>query len=798
MARIFMILSLFSSPDEMIADIKEPVVTEFGVYKPYLVDVTPCCTLYKINPDFSNIKNFKDFEFTEKEESLLVRNGFCANPSSYKEMYDIYRYLRERKLPIFVSFDAMLHSYHRLYNYILKRCEEDRFIQYIKLLTDSLLKRTKRGYDSCQGVVKEAEKLNLAYFSVAKLLEDSSYQVPEIVRDMVEEEIRYISLHDGWHYSPIFGYKEDYSQYIPRGHYTDNEGLKKYFKQMMWYGRMTFVITPPELILPGIDPDSLVKESTRRAIILLYHLLNIQIDGESALSLWEKVYIPTVFFVGKTDDINIYQYKRIAEEVYGKDFAHLPIQTFANDSLLQEFIKKARNLPKPKIGVWGVEGFKFMGQRFIPDSYVLDRLVMPYTSRNLPKGLDVMAVLGSERAYEILDKVYHETEDVSYGEMIDTLKKEFRSLPDSMWAKNIYYNWLYCLMPLLFTKDEGFPFFMQNQAWLDKELYSALGSWTELRHDVILYAKQSYTESIPGEYTPKGYVEPNPWAFARLASLVDYTAEGLGNLGLFFDDIKLRLRAFKNYLLTMKKIAEKELEYQELTEEEEDAIYEVGLFLQKLVDFDDEFSDYGVGSPAGDDEMPVVADVHTGLEGVCLEEGVGYPMSIYVVIEYKGSLWIAQGAIYSYFEFSWPISERLTDEAWKELLQTEPPPAPEWIQSFVDLETRDFLVSESYHAITGNDIITGIKEKSPKVSLPIQFLNKEIIEFSIPNTGWVEFRIYDASGRLIRTPIHRYFNEKTPRVKLNELFSEKMLPQGIYFIVIKQKEYQKAIKVIFL
>ncbi|GAI43997.1 unnamed protein product [marine sediment metagenome] len=37
---------------------------------------------------------------------------------------------------------------------------------------------------------------------------------------------------------------EDYSQYVPRGHYTRNEKFKKYFKTMMWYGRIDFKLKP--------------------------------------------------------------------------------------------------------------------------------------------------------------------------------------------------------------------------------------------------------------------------------------------------------------------------------------------------------------------------------------------------------------------------------------------------------------------------------------------------------------------------------------------------------------------------
>ncbi|GAH96290.1 unnamed protein product, partial [marine sediment metagenome] len=67
------------------------------------------------------------------------------------------------------------------------------------------------------------------------------------------------------------------------------------------------------------------------------------------------------------------------------------------------------------------------------------------------------------------------------------------------WKQNLYWRWLYALLPLLEeNKDVDLPCFIQSPAWVDKELQTVLGSWTELRHDTILYAKQSYTMAGKG------------------------------------------------------------------------------------------------------------------------------------------------------------------------------------------------------------------------------------------------------------------------------------------------------------
>jgi len=83
---------------------------------------------------------------------------------------------------------------------------------------------------------------------------------------------------------------------------------------------------------------------------------------------------------------------------------------------------------------------------------------------------------------------------------------------------------------LLAPKDSRYPAFMQTQAWTRKELHTALGSWTELKHDTILYAKQVIAEmggGGPEVEPPHSFVEPNPEAYARLLALASMTRDGL-------------------------------------------------------------------------------------------------------------------------------------------------------------------------------------------------------------------------------------------------------------------------------
>ncbi len=811
---LFGLLWLGSSSGQMIADITQDVHTEFGVYHPYLVEVEPSVEPYTIDPDFGNVVNYGDFSFTEVEDSLLLANGFVVSPgrdfsgSGYMEIYDIYNECRERGIPIFVTTDALLHTYHRLYDYILRKVELKRFFADLDGLNRAMLARAEAQYYSATyPTVREAARKDVAYFAVATILLDSTSTAPPYVEDLVDAELVLIESHSGFPPSPIFQYLEDYSQYKPRGHYTINDSLKSYFRTMMWYGRMAFACDTTGY--PG-----LTSEATRQALLLVQALNSDSPNGEPATDVWERIYSPTVFFVGKTDDINIYAYTDLMSQIYGADFVGLPVDSFANDALLSQFIDAASGLPGPEIpSLCTPVGFRFMGQGYIPDSYMLSHLTDPWVSgRFMPKGLDVMAVLGSERAYEILDQIYNETSYPGYNTQMDSLKQRYASLPDTLWARNLYYNWLYSLMPLLFVKGEGYPFFMQNGAWVDKELSASCGSWAELRHDTILYAKQSMTigGELPASDLVKGYVEPNPYLFARLASLASFMLVGLENRDLLYADFGGRLSELDSLLLSLKLIAEKELTNQPITDEEEYLICDIGNNLEDLV---------SVGDPQGEgpmrdetpDPMPVIADVHTDLfSGNCLEEGVGYPFTIYVIVPIDGELKVTRGAVFSYYEFQQPISNRLTDEQWRQLLQGDPPPQlPVWLASFIDV-SQGLANSNPDHYYWGNYGLT-VKDPDKQPNLPYSFALLQnypnpfnlttAISYRLSGSGpcRTTIRVYNLLGQLVRTLVD---GEQEPGYHSVRWDGRnglgKDVSSGIYFYKLQAGDYTSVRKMILL
>lgn len=734
-----------------------------------------------------------------------------------------YKAIGEKDLPIFITTDSLLHYYHIFFDTTLMKLERDLFYQDIWAVSKNLLEESLKEYNRSSGDLKEAAKRNVAYLSVAlELLKpktnqiineetlreeycvpgmDSEYcemmtsgvkeyygdkasfkyfsqieldqyhfEVPDSTKNLVKKEIELIEKHQGWEYSPIFIYQEDYSQYIPRGHYTKSEKLKNYFKAFMWYGRMTALIegspllSPGESVCTGNNINGIISEYDARIQTLQAFLLANQFSQSRDLQeKWNRIYAITSFLVGFSDDLGPNEYSGVLKKSFEDEINPQKIEEKYLE--LKEAILNHPYNPKIYSGLGACEllmpcpplteetiqalksqakellekskGFRLMGQRFTLDSWLFSEMVSPYsgeytgsklplpteekpftfswddaypeyrknrpftwvktniktcpppTSREVkgfPSGLDLMALLGSKRAKDNLESSGN-TQYTDYEKKFSELKNFMDSLTRKDWSRNLYLNWLYVLKSLNSEFGKGYPTFMQTEAWQDKELNTALASWTELRHDTLLYVKQSYTVAeMGGMFEPPiivGYVEPVPEFYTRLLTLTKMTNQGFKSLIPQQELEKLMIETgldrFTEILSRLLDISKKELENIPLNDKEYRFIENFGSISESLIST--------VSGGEVDPEVfktVLVADVHTdGNTEKVLEEGVGYIKT--AIIAYKlpeGHILVGVGPTFSYYEFKQPMDNRLTDETWREIIDSNPPPEPEWVESF--------------------------------------------------------------------------------------------------------------------
>lgn len=692
-AMVFSVIFSSCTKEDIGAD-ETPITAEklgsFQVYDKKVVDVdytptivNPKVPSYTVEKGLANVVNIQQFgEFSPEQILLLENNGFVVNPTKEEQLFFIYEYNQYKELPSFITTDSVLHTYHIFYDYTLRILESEKLIGELEKLTKGMLARSIEIYDQLENPsVKEAQLKNIAFFGTAQLLLEKELMVgiPKEAEKLMREETNKIKQASGFQDSSIFPYELDYSQYTVRGHYTRSEDLARYFKTMMWYGQAPFPL------YKDLEYTERNIDQTLQALLITYTVYS----EKQLYEAWEGIYEPTNFFVGSSDDLDIYKYAEVFLKVYGgqPDLNRL-------EDKLDTFYREADLLPEPRIkpkytSVTTPVGkqFRFMGQRYVLDAEIIQELVEPIV-RPIPSGLDVIGVLGSERAREIQLEKEENKHWNKYPILLEQLTDRFSKLPEEKWKSNMYEGWMWTLKSFSNTFGEGYPSFMTNEAWVDKDLNTALGSWSELKHDTILYGKQVGAE-MGGWMSPEvGYVEPNIQVYEKLLWLTRFSRENLKQRNLAVEGIDEKMVRFEELLEFLISCSIKELNNEPLTEDE---YVQIGYYGGTLENITSSFAGDGVRwfeiTSDTDKNMAVIADFYTAAPnefspGGYMESGVGPAQEIYVIVPIEGQLYLTRGAVFSYYEFL--SEERLTDERWHEMIREDNTPLmPEWTNSFI-------------------------------------------------------------------------------------------------------------------
>ncbi len=495
--------------------------------------------------------------------------------------------------------------------------------------------------------------------------------------------------------------KYDFTQFTVRGHYLGDTQLEQYFRTLMWFGRCPIFIPR--------DNESYDWATLHIDDASMVYMRDILKSNPQYYEKWKLLYDVTSALVGESDSINLLNLEVALNNVFGGANEYLPYVSaqgglaslreelgkpaYAQQILSQALLSGPEPLPcYPLV-------YQFMGQRYVPDSYMFQYLCWDKVGedsfggrRILPKGLDVFAVLGSERAYQLLipDFDYQ-----GFEENLENLTTTFGDLSESDWLASSYTAWVHTLTSLVTpTYSDEYPEFMQTLAWQDEKLNTALGSWAQLRHDTILYAKQTYIPGLICSY-PEAFAEPNPAFYSRMQELCERTIDAVNILETegVEPTITTSLQSLKDITQKLEVISEKELAKEPLTEEEVD-------FMKTLVSgcgsggftgwyVDTIHAIVYVANSTATLETPVIADVATfppddiQYPPQILHVGTGYVNALVVLFpKPDGTLVAAVGPVFSYYEFNLIGTERLNDDEWKEMLtwsnRTEY--LPEWFQ----------------------------------------------------------------------------------------------------------------------
>jgi hypothetical protein len=718
------------------------------------------------------------FNLTIAEKEKLAKNGFVVTERvSYEKFLDALRDIYHKDLPVMITTDMMLYALHASYDAILKKLEVDQLRPNLfKILGDmrnsyDLLVTKYSGHPEFESSLKDID----LYISIPlALLGKVSAPLNPANNETFNLLLSSVKAEQGFVVMPLFSEhsrKLDFSQFKTRGHYnevfdtpTGPDSLAAYFKAMIWLGRMDFLLTPP----PAYGEEPWSEEDIWRmnaSALLLDDLIDISgVRGNLYMS--EKI---IDLLVGESDNLTPSELTNTRTRSGISSVSDI-LDTTKYNLFKQELNSSPESGQKILSDIFIVDpfsttpdplpvSFRLMGQRFIIDSYffsqlVYDRIIFQDEKiwRPLPSPLDASFILGNNDALNLLQdeiNTYH------YATQLSSLRKLTDLYDTTFWQQSLYNSWLSCLRELNKKPDwEDMPFFLSSAAWQHEKLNTQLASWAQLRHDNLLYAKQSYTGGASCSY-PHSYIEPYPGFYNALSTFA-------ARAGTFFKEINAD-QSINDYFQkmqttcdTLSMVLNKQIANELLTENEIN-------FLKNMYSYDhggcvmvdngwffDLLFDEGKES--------VVADVHTqptdkwgNIVGNILHVGTGkVDLGIFLA---NGPTpgnepMVFVGPVMSYYETVTNNFYRYNDKEW---INVFPGLArPEW--------TSIYLAKKN-----GNSSEKGseLPYETVKVSNPISNIsNNAQIVFAFPNptSNYISIRnasvnaqlfIYDIQGRLV-------------------------------------------------
>jgi hypothetical protein len=764
------------------------------------------------------------YSFTPFELSLLTDHGFVVTdrlrfPSFANALLDIYTH----DLPVFVSSDALLHAIHASYDAILMEAENQFIIPRLDSLLSALraqLPAMSAAYAPDTAMAPMIHDLDV-YLAVAyamlkgsalpcfpedapavSTLENLITQQQPVMYPLFSSTVRFI----------------DFSQFTIRGHYTQTAVLGRYFQSMMWLGRTEMYLIGPANVLPPQKPAD-VRRQTIDAALLVEAL-----DRAAAFPRLEEIDAVIRMFVGESDNVTLPNMKILLQRgQIGSARQLLDSLAVAalQDSLrnqpfafqrINSQILMSTDCMKPD-NIQPASSVLLLGQRFVVDSYVTGNVVFDKISyqgaavwRALPSSLDVLFALGNDAAAQIL---VPELDTYHYGTNLAALRYLIDGYDASFWNSSLFNAWLGMIRACNPPADRSvFPGFMTTASWWQEKMNTQLASWAELRHDNLLYAKQSYTGGATCSF-PCGYVEPIPALYDAARAFAQL---GMNRLVPLLS-VQAPQNALSRYFLTLDgvadtlgSIARKELSATPLSGSEI-------VFLQHML-----YMSPGGCAPApqgwycalyyetnGFTKMDyVVADVHTcpydamgNMVGWVLHVGTG-PINMGVVtVTTSGGCGAAYvGPVMSYGEKVTGDFLRLTDDQWSKSYALNGSSRP----SFVNLYLADSTGSSRG---AGVSLLTGVQGgyDAPLPRDPVLFQNYPnpfnpvtVIPYVLPARADVTLAVYNTLGQRVALLVKE--TEEPGYHQVN--FDGSSLASGVYYYRLQAGNSVKTNRMILL
>jgi hypothetical protein len=609
---------------------------------------------------------------SKNEQQLVEKHGFAILEHGDTQSFHVgYTALFKQHQPVYVTADSLLYAWHSSYDRILQDLETEHLIPALRTMLDELRAKLRDG--SGDAVARGDVD---AYLAIA-----SSFLEGKVVLAVAAGDVAMIDkmVKAGNEEKPadmeLFGAQReiDFSMFRPRGHYTSSPELERYFRTMMWLGRVEIEIASKK--------DSSTPWKVHRRALRAAGLLTSLFEGMPRTK-WQLIHDTVGAFVGPPDSM--------AMDGLATAMAKLGGNVNAPDvEVVAAFEQPSKQRIRTQLMHAGAKslGFLTLGQRYVFDSQVFSDLTYGSLEtkppRLMPTPLDIAhVVLGNPAAKPLLAgeiKIY----GAPYEKALASAAAEAANPDPALWDGSLYHGWLRALSTLSPDpkRDAGLPAPLTSDAWARRMMGTQLASWAELRHDNLLYAKQSVTGTVLCEY-PDAYVDPYPEFYARMAMLADRGKAILAGVGgkrvtrmlAYFDHLKVTMERLKG-------IAERERANEPIAPKDLD-------FINLMVSIDGRHG--GCGGPEMEPggwyadlfydrskilhHEPVIADVHTQPDdeagnrvGRVLHVGTRAPRMLVARLQHDGGKHAQtyRGYVSTYAETITKDFRRYTDEEWQ-------------------------------------------------------------------------------------------------------------------------------------
>lgn len=770
--------------------------------------------------DFLYLDSIKiKLKLTPDELSLLQRNGFMVSERlSYNNFITALNDVWVKDLPVFISTDAILYALHAGYDTFAcvfeKAALKPAVEQIITAMNDSFpaLYNTYGSDSSFKNSLADVE----FYVAMSRaLIQDNPAFLSNLQTPDADKIWQSIKAADSLKAVALFCDRLrwfDFSRFKPRGRYT-NIQLQSYFRAMTWLGSAELYLTKPQYT--PFDPfgpweDAHIQRMTKDAVLLneLLHRCNKD-------TLLQRISGVLSLFTGEVDNCSPSLLQKMldtlgiqsASALSAANYLKLQSAVAGNPACTQKIISSVLYAGLSAVPTLPPVSYCLMGQYFTVDAYIFqntvyDKIVHDGDKiyRMMPDPLDALFALGNN---DVMPFLKSQLDSFYYAPNLYQMRKFVDAFEPEYWKNSLYNSRLHSIRLLSPAQaDKNYPGYMNTSAWHCEKLNTQLASWSQLRHDNLLYAKQSYTLG-GGCSFPYGYVEPTVQFYKHLADFFIQAGVILAQCkGPFsITEAIVYFNRAASTMRTLEGIAVKELSGEPFTENEirflKSTLYEGYEGFAFMGWYPTLCNKWSMDVNCKEYKDYTIVDVHTqptdpqgNIVGNILHTGVGQPNLGVFLVESGSSCgkkpMAFVGPVFSYYQKVTGDFARIDDNTWQGLIDQEMQPSrPDWVNAYLaDKNGALRPVTTSLHFQTSADLIPHPLPSEKQKSL--RFLNKGIgkITYYHSTKSDLSIGLFDLRGRLVWSTT---IKEQAPgQYTMN--IGTKTIGAGIYSVKIKASE----------